>query len=288
MGEPMPHRGANPLGLLPADLAPGDVRSCEMDWQGFTVVPVVSPTDPRFAVAYDALWHAFGVAGEMETRDVLAERLAWSPAAPQAGHALQYGLVAVFCRGVLAAVRDHTAVVDLNDASAPVVVHLSHLFLTPRWRGSGLGGWLRALPIRTARECLARAGQTTRPINLVAEMEPADLRLPNRFRRLTVYERVGFKKLDPRQIDYQQPDFRPPAVIDADSRLRPVPLSLVTRRVAREADDSLPAVEARAMIAALYHVYGRTFRPQDMTPLWERLHHLPTTGTVDLVPPTKT
>ena len=35
--------------------------------------------------------------------------------------------------------------------------HIGHVIVEPEWRRTGLAGWLRALPIETARECVRRA-----------------------------------------------------------------------------------------------------------------------------------
>ena len=80
---------------------------------------------------------------------------------PSAGSALAYELLVVRRGGEVAALRDHTAVVRLDGSGrpgpGPVVVHLSHAFVEPPHRGSGLAGWLRALPLQAARRCAAAA-----------------------------------------------------------------------------------------------------------------------------------
>jgi len=165
---------------------------------------------------------------------------------------------------------------------------LSHLLITPRFRGSGLAGWMRALPIYTARECLKRSAQANRLINLVAEMEPADPTQPGRFGRLIAYEKVGFRKIDPCRVHYLQPDFRPPAGIDAAGGVAcPVPLSLVTRRVKREEESVITGREVRTVVESLYTMYQQSFRPADMAPNWASLSAYPADDDViDLVPPT--
>ena len=156
----------------------------------------------------------------------------------------------------LAAVRDHTAIVDTRRPDRAAIVHLSHLLIAPPWRGSGLAGWMRALPIYTARECFRRAGQPPRPITLVAEMEPANVAEAGGFGRLIAYEKVGFRKVDPTRVHYLQPDFRTPADIDAAGGPRPVPLSLVIRRIGREDETTIRGGELRAVVESLYAMYG--------------------------------
>ena len=285
----MPFDPLQPLGLTVGDLAPADFRSAEFDWTGFGVSFIDSPTDERFDVGYDALWREFGLKNEMEQRGVIEQRLAWRPEAPIDGHALNYEMIVVSHDNELAAVRDHTAVVDLLNPQECVVVHLSHLLILPRFRGSGLAGWMRTLPIYTARECLTRAKVAPRLINLVAEMEPALTSEPGRFGRLIAYEKVGFKKIDPTHVHYLQPDFRTACDIDADPRgPQPIPLSLITRRVGREAETSLAGREVRTVVESLYTMYQQSFRTSDMAINWASLAKYPhDDACVELVPPTQ-
>ncbi len=277
-----------PLGVTADDLAPADLRSSDFDWTGFSISFIDSASHPRFNLGYDALWAEFGDKGEMEQQAVIEQRLAWTPERPAGRHALLYELVVVMHDDQLAAVRDHTAIVDLSNADEPVAVHLSHLLIMPRYRGNGLAGWMRAMPIRAARECLDRARQPRRSITLVAEMEPADPAYPDRFRRLLAYEKVGFVKIDPAAIHYLQPDFRPPAAIDTAGGPRPIPLSLVVRRVKREDETAVQAREVKAIVSSLYSMYGQSFREQDMQPNWASLaSYPPDDTTIALVPPSR-
>lgn len=278
------------LGITPDDLAPADLRSADFDWTGLRVNFIDAPEDDQFSLGYDALWNEFGDKNEMETRDVIHQRLGWHCDRPHDGRAMRYEMIVVTDPdGDLAAVRDHTAVVAIDDPAMPVVIHLSHLLVVPRYRGTGIAGWMRALPIRVARECLRAAHQPPRPITLVAEMEPADPDIPGRMGRLSAYEKVGFLKVDPSKIHYLQPDFRTPAQIDAAGGTPcPVPLSLVVRRVARENERSISGAEVRTIVTALYSMYGQSFRPQDMTPNWESLKsYPPPNDSIALVAPTR-
>jgi len=242
----------------------------------------------RFGLGYAALWNEFGDRNEMEQPEVIAQRMHWRPEVTWNDHALLYEMVVVTHGDDLAAVRDHTAIVDLAHPEEPVVVHLSHLLILPEHRGTGLTGWLRALPIRTARECLHRAHQAPRPITLLAEMEPADARSVERQRRLAAYEKVGFLKIDPRSVHYLQPDFRTPDQIDAAGGPMPLPLSLIIRRVKQEQDREIPGHEVRSTVESLYTMYARSFRERDMVPNWESLKQYPADhAIIPLVPPTR-
>lgn len=246
--------------LLAEDLAPGDRDMGTRDWADVRVRRVRDLADPDFAIAYERLAREFGPRGEMERRTVIRDRLAWDPARPVADAALAYELLVLRRGESIAALRDHTAVARL-DASGrplpgPVVVHLSHAFVDPPHRGSGLAAWLRALPLQAARRCAHASGCAPgTPVILVAEMERRDPAEPGRMARLRSYERAGFQMIDPEAAPYAQPDFRPPDVLAGDSP-RPVSLGLVVRRVGRETETTMPASELRAVVDAIYAVYG--------------------------------
>ncbi len=75
------------------------------------------------------------------------------------------------------------------------------------------------------------------------------------WRGLRSYERAGFRLVDPAAAPYAQPDFRPPELLAGDAP-RPVSLGLVVRRVGRESETTMPASELRAVVDAIYAVYG--------------------------------
>jgi GNAT superfamily N-acetyltransferase len=231
--------------------------------------------DPDFARAYDRLWLEFGTRGEMETRKVIGERLAWDPAQrmrlPNGGQvALAYELLVLRRGEQIAAMRDHTAVVRFGPQGrplGPVVVHLSHSYVEPAHRGTGVIAWLRALPLQTARYCAQAAGaQPGLSIVLVAEMEPPDPGDVPRIARLRSYGRASFQKIDPAAAPYAQPDFRPPEVL-AGSQARAVPLQLIVRRVGREQQEEMPASEVAAIVDSIYAVYGVHTPPAALDPL---------------------
>jgi hypothetical protein len=248
------------VALRPDDLAPGDRSVAARDWSDLSVHRVADVRDPDFALAYEQLWSEFGALGEMERRRVIEERLAWDPARPVGAAALSYELLVLRRAGRLVALRDHSAVVRLDERGrprpGPVVVHLSHAFVVPSERGSGLAGWLRALPLAAARR-VARAagGAADAAVVLVAEMEPPDPGDVPRIARLRSYARAGFQKIDPAAAPYAQPDFRPPEVL-AGEKPTAVPLHLVVRRVGRENQETMPASEVAAIVDSIYAVYG--------------------------------
>jgi GNAT superfamily N-acetyltransferase len=212
----------------------------------------------------------------MEPRAVIEQRLAWYPAEALDGCWLRYEMVLVQQRGQRVAVRDHTAVATQRYGMPEAVVHLSHVLVEPTSRRTGLAGWLRAWPVQTARATLVTAGlPATAPITLVAEMEHPDPRAAKRMIRLKAYEKAGFQKIDPSVVHYLQPDFRPPAIIDASGGPRPLPFTLIIRRVGRESEGFIRGAEVREIVECLYTIYGTSFRDQEMTALWRSLEAYP-------------
>jgi hypothetical protein len=285
---------------LLADLAPGDRRASRLDVSGLVLRSVNSIDDAAFLPAYRFLARIFGMSGALESTDVLAQRFSW-PDHPQAdGWTLRYELLSVAdAAGDIVAVRDHTAAVPpalgnpKNESNEPrepqVIIHLSHALVAEHWRRSGLGGWLRALPVQAGRDCLRSSGQAfeAAAITLLAEMEAAPPHPAERPASLLAYERAGFRKLDPARIRYAQPDFRAPAEIDRGGGPRPLPFSLVTRQIGRESEAEVSGGQARRLALALYRVYRDGCRQADLAPLLaavEREYPLPDER-VRLVPP---
>ncbi len=258
--------------LRAADLAPGDRGIAARDWSALTVRPVADAADPACADAFGRLWAEFGGRGEMEPRAVIDARLGWDPARATGGAALLYELLVLRRGADVVAVRDHTAVVLLDDAGrprpdAPTVVHLSHVLVERAHRGSGVAAWLRALPLDVARRCARVAGRPAdAPVVLVAEMEHRDVDDPACMTRLRSYERAGFRKIDPAAAPYCQPDFRPADVL-GDAPPEALPLSLVVRRVGSEDTPAMPPAEVAAIVEAIYAVYAPHVVPAALAPV---------------------
>jgi hypothetical protein len=272
--------------MIPSDLAPGDKKSLEGDWSSMKLRRVQSPDDPDFDVAFGALWAEFGSRSEVEQPTVLSRRLRWNGHKLVQGYALRYRLVLLKSQGKVAAVRDHTAIVRSGQEEA--IVHLSHNLVAPEWRRSGLAGWLRALPIQSARNCLAEQGRSVdSPIILAGEMKSLDPADPATYARLKAYENAGYLLIDPRRVPYLQPDFRSPDEIDLTGGVSPLPLVLIVRRVGREGELTISGAEVLRIVEAIYRVYGETFRPRDMAPVLASLENYPAPNEIiDLLPPT--
>jgi GNAT superfamily N-acetyltransferase len=251
---------------IEADLAPGDQRATRLDVAQLELHAIHSGDDPAFQPAYQFLERKFGPTGALERTAVLAGRFAWPEGPQEDGWALRYEMLAISDRaGNLAAVRDHTAA--LAPAATEAVVHLSHILVAPEWRRSGLGGWLRALPLQVARDLLTANGMEPDTITLVAEMEAARPAASGQPASLLAYEKAGFRKIDPTRVSYFQPDFRAPAAIDASGGPRPLPFSLVIRHAGREGERELTGARVRALARSLYRGYRDGCRASDLSPL---------------------
>ena len=273
--------------MRPEHLAPGDAKSLQGDWSGLELHTIRSPHDPFFETAFGALWAEFGAAGEMEQPDVIAERMKWHPTEMRDEAALLYAMQLVTRNGEFVAVRDHTAILLENAPGA--IVHLSHNLVSPAWRRTGIAGWMRALPVSTALEALeAERRQPDSPITLVGEMEHFNPSLAATEIRLTAYEKAGYKMVDPELVDYRQPDFRNPRIIDQENGPKPIPLCLMLRRIGREHEEFVNGAEVHQSVNALYKMYGRGFRKQDMQAVLNTLKKYPPPhARIPLVPPTR-
>jgi len=272
--------------MNPADLAPGDAKSATLAWTGYELHRIRSIDDPLFSKAFDPLWNEFHASNEMEQPEVIDRRMRWNPATLVNGIALLYEMLLVTKDGEFIAVRDHTAIVRPEFGIA--VVHLSHNLVARPHRRSGIAGWLRALPIQTARACLAAQNlRSQSQVYLLGEMEPADPANEARTTRLIAYEKAGYRKVDPSAVHYLQPDFRAPAEIDASGGPRPVPLNLLVRKVGREDESSMRAERVYCIAHCLYEMYATEFRPRDMDVVWKNLETFPRgEQLIPLLPPT--
>lgn len=272
--------------MVPAHLAPGDSKSLEGDWLEIELHRIEHAGDPFFEMAFGALWDEFGFKGEMEQAAVIADRLKWNLRHSIDGASLRYALVLFTHRGEFVAVRDHTVILLEDQPGA--VVHMSHNLVARDWRRSGIAGWSRALPVSTALECLAELKRPAdSPVTLVGEMEALDKSQPDTQIRLMAYEKAGFKMVDPKRVNYLQPDFRHPQEIDKTMGPIPVPLRLMLRRVGRETETSVSGAEVLHVVHALYRMYGVGFRKSDMKVVMDSLLAYPDLNeSIELLSPT--
>jgi hypothetical protein len=275
-----------PKFIEPKDLAPGDASPHPALPRGLQLHVVESPADPLFETAYKLLEEEFGAKGELETREVLHNRMQWKPTQPVNGCGMLYNLMLLLIGNECVALRDHTAIMRADYDE--VVVHLSHVFVTPKWRRKGLAAILRTIPILTARKCAALLGKPEAPVTLFCEMEPIDLSIPaNRIRRMS-YEQAGFLALGAK-LGYMQPDFRPFDKIDADpAGARPILFDILLRRVGFEKKTSVGSAKVVTDVEMIYAMYATSFRAKDMEPCYKWLEEFKklTVTSFNLSPPT--
>jgi len=262
-----------PEDVAAEDWAPGDRWiPARGGWSSLEIHSIEDANSPEFERCYARLWAEFGTSGGMEQRDVLHGRLGWRLEPAAGGIRLGYELLALQLEGRLAAVRDHNLVLHVDpeapDRLAGVVVHLSHAFVDPELRAAGLGGWLRTLPVCSAKRAIEQLGEDASriPICLVAEMDAPCADVPMSQQRLRRYARAGFRVLDPEAAPYAQPDFRPVAEIERTGA-RSVPLQLVLRRVGREHEHAISAAEVERIVDSLYTLYAAHSTPVAIDPL---------------------
>lgn len=216
------------------------------------------PESSAFEAAYGMLDAFFGAKGELEERSALARftRERVIPYGPGLeGH---YRMVVAWAGKEIAGVRD--CYVDLDLSGRMCLVALSHAYIAPPWRRSGLGALFRALPATLARRTVEErfSEPETVPIVVAAEMEPADPAQPDTVVRLIAYGRSGFSVLDPRRVPYSQPDFRDLEGLGATHTA--IPLLPVVRWVDQPEARSMPPALAAAY-PRLFHVCHRLYLP---------------------------
>lgn len=241
---------------------------------------VDGPESPWLLKGYEALASYFGPRLEMETLDVIAQRLRWQPTEFHKGHAFCYRLVALADdQDQVVSAIDYTVILAAdarNSPLSPVVAHLSHIWTQPAWQGRHLVPQLLEHPLNTARDMLSRNHYDWQtPIVLAAEVEPWAPGSPlERLLRLKGFKRAGFKPVDPKAAPYLQPDFRPPEVIDA-SGPQALPFILLLRRLQREQESMLPRDEVLHIVRSLYEMYSHGIRPSDMREVYDSLKNYP-------------
>lgn len=240
------------------------VEMIERETKPFSIWSIESADDPDFDAAFDLLWHAFGAAGEMESKDVIAGWLDKDQNEVSAnGTFMRYFLLVAKDReGRVRGARDGAILLNPAYQKDLCVIYLSHIYMIPEARGTVLSYWLRTAPVELAVQYLSdlqSRGLIELPdpgapgryfgmkLDLVAEMEyfaPED-RIS--WKRILFYGRGGFDALHPRHCPFQQPDFRDPALIEATG-ITCVPFMLLMRRLGRERQAHVPIAEVEAAV----------------------------------------
>lgn len=249
--DPANHMTCDLLDL--ADVAPGDLEKVTAAAGRFRLECLTSVGE-EFRRAYELLDSYFGPRGELESWDTLAGFVREGVLVfgdRMEGH---YRMILAWDGDELVGVRDCYA--DIDHDAGICVVALSHSYVVPSCRRSGLAALFRAMPVTLARTVTARVCKTPPEILLSAEMEPIDPTDTGSIIRLIAYGRSGFSIADPARLPYSQPDFRlPPDAIA-------IPLMPVVRWIGHEAEPALPILLAAAF-PRLFHACHRHYLPAE-------------------------
>jgi hypothetical protein len=248
--------------INPSDLFPGEgAVKFERARARFRCFEVTDPAGPDFAEAWEAMAGFFLPRNELERRGVLEEWLA---------EPVEDGVVCVRYQlliwrdadGVLAGVRDCFVAVEPGANAATVL--LSHSYVPPRFRRSGVATLIRTAPATLARrECAARGLDPWQAdIVLIAEMEPIDPAEPGTLIRLLSYGRGGYSVVPPASFPYTQPDFRDLDALGLGDS--PVPMPAVVRYLGRERRRTLPTALLAILIRHLDKIHEPACRPADL------------------------
>jgi hypothetical protein len=216
------------------------------------IAAIEDPASPEFDAAYAMLDRFFGPRSEMEERAVL-QRFLRERELRYSEHQLGiYAMFGAWAGHDLVGVRD--CYIDFDFRRRFCMVALSHSFVVPEWRRSGLAALFRALPVTLAKAASGpRLGENA-TLWVTAEMEPADATDPDTEIRLVAYGRSGFGVLDPSRFHYSQPDFR-----CTSATITGFPLLGVVRVVGAPVSE-IPADLCQAY-PELYHCCHRMYLP---------------------------
>ena len=221
-------------------------------------IEVVTDDGEMFTRAFDMLDGFFGPKGELEPRADLA-RFTRDPVLSfgdgMEGH---YRLIVALDGDELVGVRD--CYVDLDRNAGVCIAALSHSFVAPSQRRSGLAALFRTVPVTLARTLATQHLGPSAPVLVAAEMEPVDPDDIDSIVRLLAYSRSGFSVMDPARLPYSQPDFRDLLALGAEHTA--LPLMPVVRWVGSEDSPSLP-VPLAAAFARLFHACHRLYLPRE-------------------------
>lgn len=244
------------MNVDPADLYEGRERF-ERATAEFRTVEVTDPASPAFDEAFGAMWAYFGPKNEIERRPVLERWLH----DPLVGGTLEvrYHLLAWRDRrtDALAGVRD--LFVGVDRARRMSVTLLSHSFVLPEYRRSGVATLIRTAPATVARRTVAEAGMGEVPVLLGAEMEPVVPADPASVVRLLSYGRSGYGAIPPDVLPYCQPDFRDLAALGVEAL--PIPMPCVVRWVGHEDEHRIPTALAASLVETFAALHLRACEP---------------------------
>jgi hypothetical protein len=232
-------------------------------------------TDDAFEVGFDLLDAYFGPRREMESRETLVGwRAAGFRQTPRAGVVARYHVALLRdADGSVAGARDTLIALDLAHRRA--VALLSHARVLDGHRGTGAAHLLRAV-VTSLAQADARELGTEADVVLVSEMEALDPGDHDSVRRLTAYDRAGFRRVDPARLPYLQPDFRTPRHLPWQA----VPLQFCVRPAA----PTWTAARVRDVWGLLHAIHGVYVAPEQLADLQARSIDRLGERDVDLLP----
>ncbi len=250
---------ATTLALLdPADVATAERNKVDETLARVRLELIEDPDSPAFDQAYRMMDGFFGPRGELESREAIAGFVAKPHIEYDCGAIGEYRLLAAWQGDTMVGVRD--CYVDVDADAGVCLVALSHSYVVPDERRSGLAAVLRAVAASIGRRVLTErglVGDRAPELLVAAEMDPVDPMDPITIVRLLAYGRSGFSVLDPRRLPYSQPDFRMPE----GAAHTALPLLPVVRWVGHPDPRSLPASVAAAF-PRLFHAAHRIHLPR--------------------------
>ncbi len=204
----------------------------------------------------------FGPKGEIESDEVLRR---WFHAGRVVSQVpdfeVQYCMVLVRdLEGAIVGVRD--CFFSYARDSARVVVLLSHSYVVPEWRRTGVASLLRIAPAQLARDGLGGEGRIT----LFAEMEFIDPADQSSIVRLLAYGKTGFSAVPPTALHYAQPDFRER---EPGQPALPLPFISVIRRIGREEERLVAPGELRELIDHIQSIHAQHCPAEDLAEIRE-------------------
>lgn len=222
--------------------------------------------DASFEAGLAILNAHFGPKGEIESDEVLRR---WFRAGRRISripdYEVQYLMVLVRALdGQIIGVRD--CFFSFARDSRRVVVLLSHSYVVPDWRRSGVASLLRTVPAQLASEGLGGAGGAG-SITLFAEMEFIDPADQSSIVRLVAYGRTGFLAVPPTALHYAQPDFRER---EPGEPARPLPFISVIRRLGREDERLVGPGELRELIDHVQSIHAEHCSLDDLAEIREQ------------------
>jgi hypothetical protein len=267
----------------PRDIPQLDAPKARAAMDRFRLEEVTRQGSETFAAAYRMLEGFFGPLGELEPAEELGKFVEDGRIDYGRGMEGHYKLIAAWDGAELAGVRDFY--VDLDIPGRRCLIALSHSYVAPAHRRSGLAALFRALPASLGRAVVAdRFAAPLPPIMVTAEMEPVDPDTPETVIRLLAYGRSGFRALDPRRLPYSQPDFRDLSALGFEHTA--LPLLGIVKLLDQPNATSAPA-DLAAAFPELFHVCHRFYLPASRVDPSER-HALSTLrrdpGDVPLLP----